>query len=68
MLIFRPRKVHDKIEFTNDIPRRWKDDNVNSPVKNLDYYDNREHKEFSKLHKAVVNVVRLQILLLNSLL
>eukprot|EP00347_Sterkiella_histriomuscorum_P023671 403333791 len=49
VLIFRPRKVQDKIEISDEIPRRWKE--YLSPVKNQDYYDNLEKDEIQVLKK-----------------
>ena len=51
MLIFRPRKVQDKIEFTDEIPRRWKEGG-DSPVKNKEYYDNLDRDEIQRLKKS----------------
>ena len=38
-LIFRPRKGQDKIEFSDDIPSRWKD--TQSPLKDQQFYNRK---------------------------
>lgn len=35
---YRPRKEKDKMEITDSIPRRWKESESPSPLKNKDYY------------------------------
>ncbi|CDW80615.1 UNKNOWN [Stylonychia lemnae] len=52
-IVFRPRKEKDKIEFADEIPRRWKEQ-PNSPLKNTKYFDQLEHHEMEKLQKSFV--------------
>lgn len=48
VLVFRPRKERDKIEFTDELPRRWKE-SPDQPLKNTDYFDSLEREEIHKL-------------------
>jgi hypothetical protein len=53
ILIFRPRKVQDKIEFSDEIPRRWKEP-ANSPHKNQHYFDARDTQEYGTLRQSMI--------------
>lgn len=46
-LVFRPRKVQDKIEFADDVPRRWKENE--SPLKDSKYYERKRSQELATL-------------------
>ena len=51
-LIFRPRKVKDKIEITDDIPRRWKESPETSPPKTKEFFRMKTVKEYQDLQTS----------------